>query len=74
MEWSAINFQSTGTGGQGEVRIVQYKNNIEQIAAIKIYKAEAKPKKNNKSLEDYLKERRMRAHRELNALKVLQGK
>ncbi len=73
-EWTSKNSQSGEAGGQGEVRIVYYNKNLEQLAAIKIYSVAAKTKKNNKALEDYYKERQMRAHRELTALKALQGK
>ncbi|CAF4543795.1 unnamed protein product, partial [Rotaria sp. Silwood2] len=73
MDWSSKNLQSGDAGGQGQVRTIYYKNNEAQIAAIKIYSIDAKPKKNSKGLEDYLKERRMRAHRELVALKALKG-
>ncbi|CAF1225861.1 unnamed protein product [Rotaria sp. Silwood1] len=73
MDWSSKNLQSGDAGGQGQVRTIYYKNNEAQIAAIKIYSVDAKPKKNSKGLEDYLKERRMRAHRELVALKALKG-
>jgi serine/threonine protein kinase len=73
-EWASKNLQSGEAGGQGEVRIVYYKNNLEQLAAIKIYSVAAKIKKNNQDLETFYKERRMRAHRELTALKRLQGK
>lgn len=61
-------------GGQGEVRIVYYRNNAEQLAAIKIYSVRPLTKKNPQSLENYYKERRMRAHRELMAIKKLEGK
>ncbi|CAF0919938.1 unnamed protein product [Didymodactylos carnosus] len=72
-EWNSRNLQSGEAGGQDEVRIIYYRNNPMQLAAIKIYSSEAKTKKNNKGLDDYFKERRMRAHRELVALKALQG-
>jgi serine/threonine protein kinase len=73
-EWTSKNSQLGEAGGQGEVRIVYYKNKLEQLGAIKIYSVAAKVKKNNKGLDDYYKERRMRAHRELTALKILHGK
>ncbi|CAF0762955.1 unnamed protein product [Adineta steineri] len=73
-DWTSKNMQSGEAGGQGEVRIVYYKNNLEQLGAIKIYSIAAKVKKDNEGLNAYYKERRMRAHRELTALKRLQGK
>ena len=73
-EWTSKNSQSGQAGGQGEVRIVYYKNNLKQLGAMKIYSVTAKIKKNNQDLENYYKERRMRAHRELIALKTLRGK
>ncbi|CAF4189871.1 unnamed protein product, partial [Adineta steineri] len=72
-EWTSKNMQSGEAGGQGEVRIVYYKNNLEQLGAIKIYSIAAKVKKDNEGLNAYYKERRMRAHRELTALKRLQS-
>ena len=73
-EWYSKNSPSGEPGGQGEVRIIYYKKNLKQLAAIKIYKVAPKLNKINDDLEKYFKERRMRAHRELTALKKLQGK
>ncbi len=73
-EWTSKNSQSGEAGGQGEVRIVYYNKNLEQLAAIKIYSVAAKTKSDKQNSEDCDKERRMRAHRELTALKKLRGK
>jgi len=73
-EWIPQSFRAGEAGGQGEVRIVYYKNNEQQLAAIKIYQIAAKNKKIGNDTEKYNKERRMRTHRELTALKKLQGK
>lgn len=72
-EWTIKPSRLGEAGGQGEVRVVCYKNNEQKLAAMKIYQIAPKTTKKNKDLEDYYKERRMRAHRELIALKKLKG-
>ncbi|CAF1211757.1 unnamed protein product [Adineta steineri] len=73
VDWTSINTQVGNAGGQGEVRKIFYKNDSTKAAVIKIYSHDIKTKKTNEAQNDYLKERKMRAHRELVALKALQG-
>ncbi|CAF0877998.1 unnamed protein product [Adineta steineri] len=70
-EWHSQNLQSGDAGGQGEVRIIYYKNQPMYKAAIKIYSADKNMKKSPDNQDVYSKERRMRAHRELTALRAL---
>ncbi|CAF0935027.1 unnamed protein product [Adineta steineri] len=72
-EWHSQNLQSGDAGGQGEVRIIYYKNQPMYKAAIKIYSADKNMKKSPDKQDIYSKERRMRAHRELTALRALKG-
>ncbi|CAF1077473.1 unnamed protein product [Adineta steineri] len=67
-EWISRNQRSGEPGGQGEVRIIYHKNNSKYVAAIKVYGVQ---QMNKKRKDEYFKERRMRAHRELTALKEL---
>ncbi|CAF1573801.1 unnamed protein product, partial [Adineta steineri] len=72
-DWTSMNSQAGNAGGQGEVRRIFFKNDPTKMAAIKVYSHDNKTKKTSKGQSDYLKERRMRAHRELVALKALRG-
>ena len=72
MDWSPGNSPLGEAGGQGEVYIIYYKGDVANRAAIKIYPVQDGVR-NNIHRTEHLKERRMRAHRELVALKELQG-